>query len=131
MKKLIQISLILALCSIAYAAVSITITVPDAYVTQVLAAMNELAGTHMTLEARGHSPDPDNEFDGRWDFIIKPKGETGNPSETNQGFAKRFTIELLRASVKLVKSHEENERYRDEISAVDPPKVIVPDEVIE
>jgi len=126
MKKLLQIILILALCSVAYAAVSITISVPDAYVPQILAAMNELAGTHMTLEARGSNPDPSLEFDGRWDFRIAPKGD----SETNGEFAKRFTTELLRASVRLVKLHEENQRYRDEISKIVPPNVQVPDEVI-
>ena len=124
MKKLIKILFVFTLCSVAMAAVSITINVPDTYVKEVLSAMNELAGTHMTLEARGHDPDPSNEFNGRWDFRIAPK----DPNEANQQFAKRFTVELLRASVRLVKSHEEDERYRNEISKVLLPDVNVPDE---
>ncbi len=127
MKKILQIILIFAACSIAYAAVSLTITVPDQYTAQVLVAMNTLAGTDMTLEARGTSPNPEDEFNGYWDFIISPK----DPNETNRQFAERFTKELLRASVRVVKSYEERERYNNEVGAVNPPDVNVPDEVIQ
>jgi len=127
MKKGIMVLIIATACSIAFAAVTVTITVPDAYTAQVLSAMNTLAGTHMTLEARGSSPDPANDFDGRCDFRIEPKA----PSETNVQFAKRFTQELLIVSVKVVKSQQENKRYRDEVSKVAPPNPVVPNDVVQ
>lgn len=131
MKNLLQMTLIFALCSVAFAAVQLTITIPDQYTEQVLAAMNTLAGCHMMLEASEHNNSED-EFDGRWHFRIIPKGGAEwLEEETDKQFAQRFTTELLRASVRLVKSHEENERYRDEVSGIEPPDVNVPDEVIE
>ena len=126
MKKLTAV-LIIGACSAAYAAVSLTITVPTQYTTQVLEAMQTLAGTDMTIEARGHTYNAENEFDGRWDFRIQPK----DPNETNKDFAERFTKELLRASVRVVKSYEERTRYNTEVGEVEPPDVNVPDEIIE
>ena len=127
MRKLIATILIVTMCSVAFAAVQITITVPDAYTVQVLATMNTLAGTHMTLTARSPNQDPPDRFNGQWRFRIAPK----DPNETNVQFAQRFTVEILRASVRVVKSHDENERYRTEISKVSPPDVNVPDGVVE
>ena len=127
MKKYLTILITVAICSVAFAAVQLTITVPDQYTLQVLAAMNTLADTHMTLEARGSSPNPTDDFDGRWDFRIAPK----DPAENNLQFAKRFTTELLRASVRLVKSSEENQRYREEVSQIAVPDVNVPNGIIE
>jgi len=126
MKKVIAV-LIIGLCSVAYAAVQMTITVPDQYTAVVLSAMNQLSGTHMTLEARGSSPNPEDDFDGRADFRINPK----DPNETNLEFAERFTRSLLVASVKVVKQHEEHERYREEVSKITPPDNTIPDGVVE
>jgi len=128
MKKYTAILIILILiCSVAFAAVRFTITVPDAYTVQVLNAMKTLSGTHMALEARGSSPNPEDDFDGRMDFRIEPKGA----NETDLQFAQRFTRSLLVVSVKVVKQHEEQERYREEISKIAHPNVNVPDEVIQ
>jgi hypothetical protein len=126
MKKLIAI-LILILCTTVYAAVSLTITVPDIHVPTVLSAMNKLTDMYITLEAGGSITDPRNEFSGRWDFRIAPK----DPNETNKQFADRFTKELLRASVRVVKSYEEHKRYRTDIGAIEPVDVNVPDGIIE
>ena len=125
MKKFI-LGLMLGLCITVYAAVDMTITVPDAAVTPVLEAMEMLAGTHMTLEARGHG-NPEEEFDGRWDFTIAEKAA----GETQKQFAERFTKELLRASVRLVRQAEEDARYRAEIAEIEPPDVNIPDGVIQ
>jgi len=128
MKKLLTISAIVMICmATAYAAVQVTFTIPDVAVAKVLETFNILAETHMTLEARGHARRPEDEFDGRWDFRIAAQ----DPNETNKQFAERFTKELIRASVRLVESAKEYKRYREEVGAVKPPDVNVPDEIIE
>jgi len=126
MKKCALIIVLLLTVSV-YAAVQLTLTVPDAAVPVVMETFNTLAGTHMTLEARGHAREPEDEFDGRWDFRIAPK----DPNETNKQFTERFTKELIRASVRLVESAKEYKRYREEVGAVKPPDVNVPDGIIE
>jgi hypothetical protein len=125
MKKLIAV-LVVVLCSVAWAAVNLTLTVPDQYTVQVLAAMNTLADTHMTLVSVGSSEDHI-DFHGKWDFRIAAK----DPNETNKQFAQRFTQELVRASVRLVKAQQERERYEADVAALTPPDVNVPDDVIQ
>ena len=105
--------------------VNVTITIPDAWVTKVLAAFNTIADTHMTIEARG-SGDPATEFDGRWDFWIAPKG----PGETNIQFGQRVLRELGKAVVSMVDKAEDDVRYRTEIAAVVPPASDVPTDIL-
>jgi hypothetical protein len=107
--------------------VILNITVPDAWVTKTMDAFNTVTDTHMTIEARGHSPNPEDEFDGRWDFQIAVK-EAG---ETDKQFGQRVVRELAKAVVNMVDLAEDSKRYRTEMAAIAPPESDVPEDVIE
>ena len=105
--------------------VTLTVTVPDAWITKTLGAFNTIADTHMTIEARGHAPDPQDEFNGRFDFrIIRDLGDN------DKQWAERVLRELGKAVVKMVDLAEDNVRYREEISSVLPPTENVDDGVL-
>ena len=106
--------------------VILNITVPYAWVTRVLNAFNTVTDTHMMLEARGHAPNPANEFDGRWDFRIPDK----LPTETNKEFGERILRELGKAVVHMVDKAEDDIRYRNEVAAITPPVSDVPDDIL-
>ena len=100
-------------------------TVPDAAVTRVLNAFTTITDCHMEISARGHG-DPDNEFDGRWDFSIEPQAE----GENSKAFGERVLRSLGLAVVKMVDKAEDTVRYRDAVAAVAPPESDVPDDVL-
>ena len=103
--------------------VTLEITVPDAWIIRVLNAFNTITDTHISLEARSHAPNPENELDGRWDFRIKNK----QPTETNKQFGERVLRELGKAVVHMVDKAEDDIRYRNEVAAIIPPASDVPD----
>jgi len=114
------------LAEIPMADVPLTIIVPDAWIIKVLDAFNKIAGTHMTIEARGSNPEPSLDFDARWDFRIDAKGV----SETNTEFGQRVLRELGKAVINMVDKAEDETRYRTEISAILPPVSDVPTDVL-
>ena len=107
--------------------VILNVTVPDAWVARVLNAFNAIADTHMMIEARSHAPDPEDEFDGRWDFRIEVK----QPAENNKQFGERVLRELGKAVVHMVDKAEDDVRYRNEVAAIIPPSSDVPDDILE
>ena len=106
--------------------VILNITVPDVWVTRVLNAFNIITDTYISIEAKGHAPDPDDEFDGRWDFRIEDKQLT----ETNKQFGERVLRELGKAVVHMVDKAEDDVRYRTEVAAITPPASDVPDDIL-
>ncbi len=80
----------------------------------------------MTIEARGSSPDPANDFNARWDFRIAPQ----QPGETAKQFGQRVLRELGKAVIKMVNKAEDETRYRTQVAAVVPPASDVPDNVL-
>lgn len=106
--------------------VILNITIPDAMTARTLAAFNKIAGTHMTIEARGSSPNPAQDFDTRWDFRIAPK----DVAETNKQFGQRVLKELGKAVIKMVDKAEDDIRYRTQVAAVVPPASDVPEDVL-
>ena len=106
--------------------VILNITVPEAWVPRVLDAFNTIADTQMQIEARGHAPDPVDEFDGRWNFTI-PSKQTG---EDNKQFGERVLRELGIAVVNMVDVAEDEVRYRNEVSTITPPISDVPDGIL-
>ncbi len=106
--------------------VILNVTVPDAWVTRVLDAFNEIADTHMEISSRGHNPNPALDFDGRWDFTISPK----SGGENNKEFAERVLRELGKAVVNLVDKAEDYDRYRTEVAAVTPAVSDVPTDIL-
>ena len=107
--------------------VILNIIVPDAWVTRVLNAFNTITDANMTIEARGHAPNPEDEFDGHWDFRIEDK----QPTETNKQFGERILRELGKAVVHMVDKAEDDVRYRNEVAAITPPSSDVPDDILE
>ena len=106
--------------------VILNITVPDAWVTRVLDAFNIVADTHMIIEARGHAPNSEDEFDGRWDFRIEEK----QPAENNKQFGERVLRELGKAVVHMVDKTEDYIRYRNEVAAITSPVSDVPEDIL-
>jgi len=103
--------------------VILNITVPDAWIVKVLDAFNTITDTHMSIEAGGN---PENEFDGRWDFRIQTK----QPAETNKQFGERVLRELGKAVVHMVDKAEDDVRYRNEVAAIEPPSSDVPEDIL-
>jgi len=106
--------------------VILSVTIPDAWQARVLDVFSTITNTHMTIEARGHAPNPEDEFDGHWDFRIDPKDD----SETNKQFGERVLRELGKAIIHMVDKAEDRVRYRNEIAAIAPPISDVPDDIL-
>ena len=106
--------------------VTLEVTVPNTWITRVLNAFNTVADTHMMIEARGHAPNPEDEFDGRWDFRIQDK----QPAENNKQFGERVLRELGKAVVHMVDKAEDDVRYRNEVAVITPPASDVPDDIL-
>ena len=106
--------------------ITLEILVREAVQDKVVAAFTTLTGCHMELSARGHG-DPENEFDGRWDFTI-PEQAVG---ENLVVFSERFVRSLGVAAINLVDKAEDTVRYRDEIAIVAPPVSDVADDILE
>lgn len=106
--------------------VILNITIPDAYITRALNAFATIVDTHMTIEARGFASEPQDEFNGRWDFIIAPKGV----GETNKEFGERVLRELGKAVINMVDKAEDETRYRNEVATVAPPESDVPNDIL-
>ena len=106
--------------------VILNIVVPDIWVIRVLNAFNTITDTHMTIEARGHASNPEDEFDGRWDFRIQDKQSI----ETNKQFGERILRELGKAVVHMVDKAEDDVRYRAEVAAIKPPVSDVLDDIL-
>ena len=119
------LGLITGLALIAVAAVTVEITVPNKSVTRIIAAFNGLSGKMMSIEVM--SDDPENHLDGRWGFKVPVK----YPNETQANFAKRFTKELIRASVRLYESAEAYNDFREAVSQIQRPDVNVTDGIVE
>ena len=106
--------------------VILNVIVPNTWMIKVLGAFNTITDINMSIEARGHAPNPEDEFDGRWDFRIEGKLST----ETNKQFGERVLRELGKAVVHMVDKAEDYTRYRNEVAAITPPSSDVPDDIL-
>ncbi len=106
--------------------VILNITIPDAYTARALNAFTKISDCHITIEARGHNPDPALEFNGHWDFRIDPQGA----GETAKQFGERCLRELGKAVINMVDKAEDEIRYRNEVGAVSPPVSDVPEDIL-
>lgn len=108
--------------------VILQIRIPDAYVTKALDAFNKITNTHIGIEARGSSPNPVEDFDGKWDFPkpIAPK----NIDETNKQFGERVLRELGKAVINMVILAEKNKNYRETVAAIPLPTSNIPDDIL-
>lgn len=106
--------------------VILNITIPDAYVAKVIDAFTKVAGMEMRIEAQKHTPDISERFNGHWQFTISPKGT----SESLKDFGERCFRELGKAIINMVDKAEDEQRYRNEISAIIPPESDVPEDIL-
>ena len=106
--------------------VEVTLTLPVAHVAKVLEALNWAAGARMSLEIDKHDPLVPN-VHARYDFQIAAK----DPNETQQEFGKRCMANLVVAVVRAKALSDDEERYRTEVSTINPPSQNIPDDVVE
>lgn len=104
----------------------LNITVPDEWATKVLEAFEIITGTQMSIESRRFVSNLQDEFDGRWDFVIQSK----QPDETNKQFGERVLRELGKAIVCMVDKAEDDVRYRNEVNAIALPSSDVPEDIL-
>lgn len=100
--------------------VTLQITIPDANITRVLAALTTLAGKRLMVEA--DSPD----WRGRISYSYAIKGVI----ETNRDFATRAIKEGIKALVRMVDLAEDEERYRVAVAIIPSPVQDVPDNIV-
>jgi hypothetical protein len=101
--------------------VVLQITIPEAYVAKVLAALTALAGKNLSIE----SANPD-WWRGIWQYSFEPKADT----ETNKDFAVRAVKETVKALVKMVDRAEREQQFKASQAAIVLPPTTVPDDVI-
>lgn len=106
--------------------VELTLTIPDAYVSRALAALIATADTDMVLTAQGSNDTPAGDFHGHYHVRIDEKGV----EETNRQFAKRYIRHLVLTVLRLYEQSLDQTRRDNEVTALDPVTVDVPDEAI-
>lgn len=97
--------------------VTLSVTIPDAYVTRVLTAISGLADKKLKLKNDGII-----EFE--FTYLGKQNGET------NKAFAKIFLKILVKTAVKLNEFSADVIRYKNDTSAIALPSQNVPDGII-
>lgn len=132
MKKTV-ILLSILFCATAFAAVTVTLTIPTEYATRVLTMMRQWDHCHIHIVVQGseNASDPNvPDYHAEWDITDKIPPEDPK-TETPQQFGKRFIRQLL---VECVKAHEmvaANGANKAAHDAIAPPDVNVPDGIIQ
>uniref|UniRef100_A0A6M3JAQ1 Uncharacterized protein n=1 Tax=viral metagenome TaxID=1070528 RepID=A0A6M3JAQ1_9ZZZZ len=129
MKKLAAVLIIAAVCSIAFAAVQLTITIPDEYTTRVVKALRACENTHVSIHFQGsrdpndpNAPDFSLDVDYRLDSI---------PAEGHADYGKRFITTMLRNVVVAYETKVKTELRQAAIDAIPIVDVNVPDGVVQ
>ena len=128
MKKLIAV-IIIAVCSVAYAAVQLTITIPDEYTARVVTALRACENTHVSVHFQGsRDPNEPNEPDFSLDVNYRIDSIDG---EDHAAYGKRFITAMLREVVVAYETKIQTELRQAAIDAIPIVDVNVPDGVIE
>lgn len=98
--------------------VTLTVTIPDAYVQRVIDAVTGYAGDELTLRAERSGPEQ------RYSYLAKQAGETAVE------YGSRFLKEYIRAFVKLYELDMDMSRYNSDVQGVAQPSVNVPDGIV-
>lgn len=106
--------------------ININIKIPEEHIVIAWEAINAYCGAYMTIEARSSDSNPEDELDIRFDFRIDPK----DLDETNKQFAERWISEYVKAAIKGYWLADDTKRYREDVTAVDPPTQIVDENVV-
>ena len=128
MKKYIAI-IIITICSVAYAAVQLTITIPDEYTARVVTALRACENTHVSIHFQGsQDPNDPNEPDFTLDVDYRIDSIDG---EDHAAYGKRFITAMLREVVVAYETKVQTELRQAAIDAIPIVDVNVPDEVIQ
>ena len=129
MKKILIAGLILVLCTTVYAAVQLTITIPDQYISRTVAALRACENSHVHIHFQGsqNAEDPNvPDFSLNVDYRIDEI-----EGETHADYGKRFIRTMLYNVIKAYETKTATEDRQDLIDAVPPVDVNVPDGIIE
>ena len=129
MKKLTAILVLIAICSVAYAAVQLTITIPDEYTARVVTALRACENTHVSIHFQGsRDPNDPNTPDFTLDVDYRMDSIDG---EGHAVYGKRFITTMLREVVVAYETKVQKELRQAAINAIPVVDVNVPDGVIE
>lgn len=112
MKKLIML-LAITICSIAIAVTTITYNVPDDYGKELLTALIAQSDCHVSIEIRGHNPDPEKEYNARIDFRTPAYIEGENPALFVKRRIALFATALKSAHEQKIKDDTIREYYKN------------------
>jgi len=128
MKKII-IGLILVLCGIVYAAVNLTISIPDQYVSRAIAALRACENTHVHIHFQGSQNAEDSNVP---DFVLDVDYRMDEiEGEIHADYGKRFIRTMLYNVIKAYETKTATEYRQVLIDAVPPVDVNVPDGIVE
>jgi len=112
MKKVIAV-IIIAVCSVAMAVTTITYNVPNDFGQELLTALIAQSDCHVSIEFRGSSPNPEDDYDARIDF----RTPAYDPNVAPAVFVKRrvalFAAALKTAHERKVRDDTLKEYYRN------------------
>ena len=129
MKKSLTAVLIIVVCSVAFAAVQLTITIPSEYTTRVVSALRACENTHVSIHFQGsRDPNDPNEPDFSLDVDYRLDSI---PAEGHADYGKRFITTMLREVVRAYETKVETELRQAAINAIPIVDVNVPDGVVE
>ncbi len=129
MKKILIAGLVLVLCTVAYAAVELTISIPNGYVTRVIDALRACENTHVHIHFQG-SGDPNNPEVP--DFVLNVDYRIDEiEGESHADYGKRFIRTMLYNIILAYETKTATEDRQALIDAVPPIDVNVPDGIVE
>lgn len=106
--------------------VILNVTVPDAWVTKVLDAFNNITDEQIIIYIYNPLSTPERDLNKKWKFTIQSK----QSSENNKEFGERVLRELGKAVVNMVDIFEDKLRYEAEVDALSLPISDVPTDIL-
>ena len=129
MKKILIAGMILVLCTAVYAAVNLTISIPDQYVSRAVAALRACENSHVHIHFQGsqNAEDPNvPDFSLNVDYRIDEI-----EGETHADYGKRFIRTMIYNVILAYETKIAKEDRQALIDAVPPIDVNVPDGIVE
>ena len=128
MKKLIAV-IIIAVCSVAYAAVELVITIPTEYTSRAITALRACENTHVHIHFQGsRDPNEPDEPDFTLDVDYRLDSIDG---EGHAEYGKRFIKTMLRQVIIAYETKVQTELRQVAINAIPIVDVNVPDGVVQ
>ena len=105
----------------------VTITIPEAYVTMVIEAFNQVCGATLNMDIKCPATEETSSIQLASEVIIAKKGE----NETNLQMGKRVIRTLIKGVALANKAKTEDARFDGEVSQITSPDYTVPDGITE